>query len=86
MYVTKLDLLLSLSLRILLIVRSTLRIWVSKNAIHEAHLILSRVVVRWFDRSILAISGKLLLDSCLMHGDTVRFFTLIAKLAPSWQF
>ena len=83
---TKLDLLLSLSLRILLIVRSDLRIWISENSIHEAHLVLSRLVVSWCFGSSLAISGKLLLDSCLMHGDTVRFFILIAKLAPSWQF
>ena len=82
---TKLDLLLCLSLRILLIVRGTLRIWISKNAIHEAHLVLSRVVVGWCDWSSLAIGSKLLLDSCLMHGDTVRFFILISKLAPSWQ-
>ena len=81
----ELDLLLGLSLRILLIVCRSWSIRVSKNAIHEAHLVLSRVIVGRLGGPTLTVSGELLLDPCLVHSDTICLFILVAKLAPSWQ-
>ena len=81
----ELDLLLGLSLRILLIVCRSWSIRVSKNAIHEAHLVLSRVIVGRLGGPTLAVSGELLLNPCLVHSDTICLFILVAKLAPCWQ-